>query len=91
MVKEMEEQRLVVRKKDIFSKIRVLVLTIIKKQENKTKRSVIELKQLFEEGKITLGDLTEEELKEYNELLENEMREIAKRELYVYNCLMTAK
>jgi len=91
MVKEMEEQRLVVRKKDIFSKIRVLVLTILKKQENKPKRSVIELKLLFEEGKITLGDLTEEELKEYNELLENEMREIAKRELYVYNCLMTAK
>lgn len=91
MVKEMEEQRLVVRKKDIFSKIRVLVLTILKKQENKPKRSVIELKQLFEEGKITLGDLTEEELKEYNELLENEMREIAKKELYVYNCLMTAK
>ena len=87
----MEEQRLVVRKKDIFSKIRVLVLTILKKQENKPKRSVIELKLLFEEGKITLGDLTEEELKEYNELLENEMREIAKRELYVYNCLMTAK
>ena len=91
MVKEMEEQRLVVRKKDIFSKIRVLVLTILKKQENKPKRSVIELKQLFEEGKITLGDLTEQELKEYNKLIESEMQEKAQKELYVYNLLMTAK
>ena len=91
MVKEMEEKRLVIRKKDIFSKIRVLIVTLIKKQENKPKRNVIELKRLYEEGKITLGDFTEEELREYNEILEKEMKDLAQREIYVYNLLMTAK
>ena len=87
----MEEKRLVIRKMDIFSKIRVLIVTLLKKQENKQKRNVIELKKLYEEGKITLGDFSEEEIKEYNEILEKEMKDLAQREIYVYNLLMTAK
>ena len=90
----MEEKQLVIRNKDIFSKIRVLLITLFRKQEklkNKKKRDVKILKKQYENGQITLGDLTEQELKEYNELIEAEMQEKAQKELYVYNLLMTAK
>lgn len=90
----MEEKQLVIRNKDIFSKIRVLLITLFRKQENlknTQKRDVKILKKQYENGQITLGDLTEQELKEYNELIESEMQEKAQKELYVYNLLMTAK
>ena len=90
----MEEKQLVIRNKDIFSKIRVLLITLFKNQEklkNTQKRDVKILKKQYENGQITLGDLTEQELKEYNELIESEMQEKAQKELYVYNLLMTAK
>ena len=90
----MEEKQLVIRNKDIFSKIRVLLITLFRKQENlknTQKRDVKLLKKQYENGQITLGDLTEQELKEYNELIESEMQEKAQKELYVYNLLMTAK
>ena len=90
----MEEKQLVIRSKDIFSKIRVLLITLFRKQEklkNTQKRDVKILKKQYENGQITLGDLTEQELKEYNELIEAEMQEKAQKELYVYNLLMTAK
>ena len=90
----MEEKQLVIRNKDIFSKIRVLLITLFRKQENlknTQKRDVKILKKQYENGQITLGDLTEQELKEYNELIEAEMQEKAPKELYVYNLLMTAK
>ncbi len=90
----MEEKQLVIRNKDIFSKIRVLLITLFRKQENlknTQKRDVKLLKKQYENGQITLGDLTEQELKEYNELIEAEMQEKAQKELYVYNLLMTAK
>lgn len=90
----MEEKQLVVRNKDIFSKIRVLLITLFKNQEklkNTQKRDVKLLKQQYESGQIALGDLTEQELKEYNELIDSEMKEKAQKELYVYNLLMTAK
>ncbi|MBR2785242.1 MAG: hypothetical protein IKD74_04600 [Clostridia bacterium] len=90
----MEEKQLVIRNKDIFSKIRVLLITLFRKQENlknTQKRDVKILKKQYENGQITLGDLTEQELKEYNELIEAEMQEKAQKELYVYNLLMTAK
>ena len=90
----MEEKQLVIRSKDIFSKIRVLLITIFRKQENlknTQKRDVKLLKKQYEEGQITLGDLTEQELKEYNKLIESEMQEKAQKELYIYNLLMTAK
>ena len=90
----MEEKQLVIRNKDRFSKIRVLLITLFRKQENlknTQKRDVKILKKQYENGQITLGDLTEQELKEYNELIESEMQEKAQKELYVYNLLMTAK
>lgn len=90
----MEEKQLVIRSKDIFSKIRIFLLTLFKKQEslkNTQKRDVKILKKQYEDGKITLGDLTEQELKEYNELIESEMQEKTQKELYIYNLLMTAK
>lgn len=90
----MEEKQLVIRSKDIFSKIRIFLITLFKKQENlknTQKRDVKLLKKQYEEGQITLGDLTEQELKEYNKLIESEMQEKAQKELYVYNLLMTAK
>lgn len=90
----MEEKQLVIRNKDIFSKIRVLLITLFKNQEklkNTQKRDVKLLKQQYESGQIALGDLTEQELKEYNKLIESEMKEKAQKELYVYNLLMTAK
>ena len=90
----MEEKQLVIRSKDIFSKIRIFLITLFKKQEilkNTQKRDVKILKKQYENGQITLGDLTEQELKEYNELIEAEMQEKAQKELYVYNLLMTAK
>ena len=90
----MEEKQLVIRNKDIFSKIRVLLITLFRKQENlknTQKRDVKILKKQYENGQITLGDLTEQELKEYNELIEAEMQEKAQKELYVHNLLMTAK
>ena len=90
----MEEKQLVIRNKDIFSKIRGLLITLFRKQENlknTQKRDVKILKKQYENGQITLGDLTEQELKEYNELIEAEMQEKAQKELYVYNLLMTAK
>ena len=90
----MEEKQLVIRNKDIFSKIRVLLITLFRKQENlknTQKRDVKILKKQYENGQITLGDLTEQELKEYNELIESEMQEKAQKELYIYNLLMTAK
>lgn len=90
----MEEKQLVIRNKDIFSKIRVLLITLFRKQEklkNTQKRDVKILKKQYENGQITLGDLTEQELKEYNELIEAEMQEKAQKEIYVYNLLMTAK
>lgn len=88
----MEEKSLVVRKNDIFSKLRLLLVSIFKSETKTTQpRDIKVLKQEYEAGKITLGDFSEEELKEYNKLLENEVEELVKRELYLDYMLNMAK
>lgn len=89
-----EENRLVIRKKDIFSKIRVIIVSLFKREEmrkNMVKRDVRILKKQYEEGTINLSDLTEEEQKEYYEILEKETKEYITKELYVDKMLTMAK
>ena len=82
-----QKQRYILKDKSITNNI----IQKTRKLKKYTKRDVKILKKQYENGQITLGDLTEQELKEYNELIEAEMQEKAQKELYVYNLLMTAK
>ena len=90
----MEKNSLIVKKTTIFTVLRKMILLFTKINDNSNKtgqRNIDLLKKEYEKGKIELSDFTPEEYDEYNKLLEEEIKELAKKEIREDILLNTAK